>query len=328
MSMITHVTNKSPTGTSVRPNDLNNNKYNKIHKYFSTEAYFVKSGLSALNDSEKNKYSKYLKKAKKTDEDTYINWINAMLPAHLHVNILTRDLSDGVVLLKLLEKGKIGCVNWKKAREKVRHKFDKLNNCNMVMSLSQLAPFNFSLVGMGGNDIVDGQQKFVSTLLWQLMRYQAVKQISELSFGGKTVTDQDILQWANVTIVRNQDAQSKQISSFKDRRLTTCIFYTELLAAIRPNDVDMTLLSYDVRPLVNNRVDDKFRNERIDNARLAMSYVRKFGGDLFVLPEHLCMMDAKAVLSMFAAIMTVGMTDNAYTGTKSNKRVNDALLGY
>jgi len=49
------------------------------------------------------------------------------------------------------------------------------------------------------------------------------------------------------------------------------------------------------------------RYERLDNARLAMSYARKFGSNLFVLPEHLCGMEPKAVLSMFAAIMTVGM---------------------
>jgi len=213
----------------------------------------------------------------------------------------------------------------KKAREKVRHKFDKLNNCNMVMSLSQTSPFNFSLVGMGGNDIVDGHQKFLSTLLWQLMRYNAVKQISELSFGGKNVTDADILQWANLTLVRFEDRKSKPITNFKDRALSTCIFYIELLAAIRPNDVDTSLINYDIRPLVNNRVDDKSRKERIDNARLAMSYTRKFGADLFVLPEHLTAMDSKAVLSMFAGIMTVGMTDQSYNG---KGKISDAIMGY
>ena len=328
MSMITHVTNKLDRGTTVRPSDLQNGKFLKVHKYFSAEAYYTKSGLAALNSQEQAKYKKYLTKTKKSDEDTFINWINAMMPAHLHVNVLTRDLSDGVVLLKLLEKGKPGCVNWKKAREKVRHKFDKLNNCNMVMSLSQQDPFSFSLVGMGGNDIVDGNQKFLSTLLWQLMRYNAVKQISELSFGGKQVTDQDILQWANLTIQRFEDRQSKPISNFKDRVLSTCIFYIELLAAIRPSDVDSSLINYDVKPLVNNRVDDKHRSERVDNARLAMSYARKFGAELFVLPEHLMGMDAKAVLSMFASIMTVGMTDNSYSGKSGDKKVNNAMMGY
>jgi len=276
------------------------------------EAYAVKSGLGPLSSQEQDKYGKYLKKAARDDEDTFVHWINAMLPSHLHVESLIRDLSDGVVLLKLLEKGKPGCVNWKKAREKVRHKFDKLNNCNTVMSLAQADPFGLRLMGMGGNDIVDGHQKFLSTLLWQLMRYFAVKQISDLSFGGKKVTDADILQWANVTIAQYDDRKSKPIGNFKDRTLSTCVFYIELLAAVRPNDVDTSLIHYDVRPLVNNRVNDNMRTERIENARLAMSYARKFGSDLFVLPEHLCGMEPKAVLSMFAAIMTVGMTQKGY----------------
>ena len=113
MSMVTHVTNKLDRGTTVRPSDLTNDKFTKVHRYFSAEAYYTKSGLAALNASEEAKYRKYLQKAKKSDEDTYVNWINAMLPAHLHVNALTRDLSDGVVLL-VVGKAKPGCVNWKK----------------------------------------------------------------------------------------------------------------------------------------------------------------------------------------------------------------------
>jgi len=338
-AMITHVTNKLDRGTTVRPSDLQSGKFSKVHKFFTTEAFETKSGLAALSseDQKSAKYKKYLDPPRASDEATYINWINAMMPHHLHVEFLARDLSDGVVLLKLLEMAKAGCVNWKKGREKVRHKFDKLNNCNMVMSISQQDPFAFSLVGMGGNDIVDGHQKFLSTLLWQLMRYNAVKQISELSFGGKNVTDADILQWANLTIVRFAERESKPLTNFKDRLLTTCIFYLELLAAVRPRDVDTSLIHYDVKPLVNNRVDDKHREHRLDNARLAMSYARKFGAELFVLPEHLYGLDSKAVLSMFAAIMTIGMKDRAYTGSGANsntnggpsqQQLNDAMMGY
>merc|ERR1712154_372938 len=156
----------------------------------------------------------------------------------------------------------------------------------------------------------------------------AVKQISEMSFGGKAVTDQDILQWANVTINQFDEKQSKPIGNFKDRNLTTCIFYIELLAAIRPNDVDTSLINYDVRPLVNNRVQDNQRKKRVENARLAMSYVRKFGADLFVLPEHLCGMEPKAVLSMFAGVMTVGMRDSAYHGQVGDSSIDKAASGH
>jgi len=328
MAMVTHLTNQSDTGTTVRPSDMNRDNFGAVHKYFSAEVYSTKSGLAPLSDAEREKYKKYLTPHKATSEDTFISWINALMPAHLHIDVLARDLSDGVVLLKLLEKGKAGCVNWKKAREKVKHKFDKLNNCNMVMGIARKAPFNLSLVGMGGNDIVDGHQQFLSSLLWQLMRFMATKQISELSFGGKNVTDGDMLQWANLTIVRYEEKQSKPLTNFKDRTLSTCIFYIELLAAVRPDDVDTSLIDYSVRPLVNNRVDDKSEKERIGNARLAMSYLRKFGADLFVLPEHLCAMDSKAVLSMFAGIMTVGMRDTAYSGDGGDKAVNDAMMGY
>lgn len=329
MSMVTHITNKVPTGTTVRGSDLTNSDLQKVHQFFAAEAFSCKSGLAPLSDSEREKYSEYLNAVEKqSEEDTFISWINAMVPAHLHVEILTRDLSDGVVLLKLMEKGKPGCVNWKRAKQKVKHKFDKLNNCNMVMALANKKPFNFSLVGMGGNDIVDGHQMFLATFLWQLMRFMAVKTISELSFGGKNVTDADMLQWANVTIEQFEEKRSRKLGSFKDQKLSTCIFYIELLAAIRPNDVDTSLINYDVRPLVNNRVKDATPMERLANARLAMSYVRKFGADLFVLPEHLCGMEPKAVLSMFAGIMTVGMRDSAYSGGVGDSSIDKAAMGH
>merc|ERR1712176_1484998 len=131
----------------------------------------------------------------------------------------------------------------------------------------------------------------------------------------------------NVTIAQFEDKKSKSIGNFKDRALSTCIFYIELLAAVKPNDVDTSLINYDVRPLVNNRANDNMRRERIDNARLAMSYARKFGSDLFVLPEHLCAMEPKAVLSMFAAVMTVGMSQNAYSA-KGDAKMEDVMMAY
>merc|ERR1719273_2585791 len=150
-------------------------------------------------------------------------------------------------------------------------------------------------------------------------------QRDERQLRGEAVAD--MLQWANVTIDNFEEKRSRKLGSFKDQKLSTCIFYIELLAAIRPNDVDTSLINYDVRPLVNNRVQDNQRKERIENARLAMSYVRKFGADLFVLPEHLCGMEPKAVLSMFAGIMTVGMMDTAYTG-KGDDLMDQAASGH
>ena len=53
--------------------------------------------------------------------------------------------------------------------------------------------------------------------------------------------------------------------------------------------------------------------KRLENARYAMSMTRRLGGELFVMPEDLVCKEAKAVLSVFAAIMTIDMTGPATT---------------
>ena len=45
--------------------------------------------------------------------------------------------------------------------------------------------------------------------------------------------------------------------------------------------------------------------KRLQNARYAMTLARREGAELFVLPEDLIVLEAKAVLSVFAALMTI-----------------------
>ena len=54
---------------------------------------------------------------------------------------------------------------------------------------------------------------------------------------------------------------------------------------------------------------DKQKVERLQNARYVMTLIRKFGGELFIIPYHLCNMENKAILAVFASIMTISMTN-------------------
>jgi len=168
-------------------------------------------------------------------------------------------------------------------------------------------------VGIGGNDIVDGNQKFIRTLLWQLMRYHATKVLSELSFGGKVVTDEDMLEWANKKIKAYQfpnnvdvSLKSEEIKTWKDLNLSNNLFYINLLASINPEWVRYDL-AHSVPPIKDAKqiTADEFANKRIANARYAMTIVRRLGGDLFILVEDLCRVEARAVLSMIASVMTI-----------------------
>jgi len=276
----------------------------KLEWLLAARVFDLNNGLSDLSGDEAKKYRSFLTD-ENHDDDAYLPWLNSQLPPHLKIGNLYRDLSDGIILAHILDRCKRDCINWKKMRTQVRHKFDKNTNCNHVVDVMN-KQFPFSLVGIGGTDIVDGKQMYVHTILWQIMRYQATKKLSELSFGGKEVTDADILKWSKDTHGAYADRKTPTAKSFKDRVLTTALFYLELVAAIgHSEDVNDDLVGWDVQPAANQKEVEQDLEGRMANARYAISLVRMFGGDLFVLPEDLVVMEPKAVLSMYAALMTL-----------------------
>eukprot|EP01083_Nonionella_stella_P021799 60363_1 len=302
-AVLDHVANKLRIKHNLLVEDLLSNN-RKLEELLAARVFDLSNGLAKLSDAEKNKYKSFWTDDNPND-DAYLPWLNSQLPPHLRIGNLYRDLSDGIILAHILERSQRGVINWKKMRKQVRHKFDKVANCNYVYDVMK-GKFPFHLVGIAGPDIVDGQQKYIHTILWQIMRYQATKKLSELSFGGKEVTDNDILKWSKDTHALLDNKRTETAKSFRDRWLTTCVFYLELLKVItRPDDaVKDELVNYDLRPMQNSS-DTAQMSERLANARYAISVIRMYGGDVFVLPEDLVQMEPKAVLSVYAAIMTV-----------------------
>ena len=293
--------------TNIEPQDLVDGNI-KLEELLAAKIFDVKNGLSPLNDQERKKYRAFWSDDN-PDDDAFLPWLNSMLPPHLQISNLYRDLADGIVLAKILEACKPGCIKWKKMREKCRHKFDKVNNCNYVTDVMK-KDFGFSLVGIGGSDITDGTQKYIHTILWQIMRFHATKALSDLSFGGKMVKDEDILKWAKSTHSKLAgDRRVKPPKNFSDRSLTTAVFYIELIKVLDSALVKDEYVHYDLEPMAHTAKLDKKGKERLDNARYAIANIRKLGGELFVMPEDLICMEPKAVLSVFAALMTIGYTE-------------------
>mmetsp|Transcript_2129 Transcript_2129/g.3441 ORF Transcript_2129/g.3441 Transcript_2129/m.3441 type:complete len:934 (-) Transcript_2129:311-3112(-) len=298
--MLSHIQNKMGIQHNLEIEDLLDGNP-KLEELLAARVFDLNNGLSKLSADEQNKYKAFWTDDNPND-DAFLPWLNSQLPPHLRIGNLYRDLSDGIILAHILERSQRGVINWKKMRKQIRHKFDKVANCNYVYDVMK-QKFPFSLVGMAGPDIVDGQQKYIHSILWQIMRYQATKKLSELSFGGKEVTDDDILKWSKETHAKLQEKRTATARGFRDRTLTTCLFYAELMKAIGVEIKD-DIINWGVPPL-QSQSDDNQMKERVDNARYVISLIRMHGGDVFILPEDLVIMDQKAVLSVYAAIMTV-----------------------
>ena len=96
------------------------------------------------------------------------------------------------------------------------------------------------MVGIQGSDIVDGTKTLVLGLVWQLMRLSINQTLASISKGGKGVTDQDMVRWANDKV--KQGGKSSTMRSFKDPSLSNAVFFLDLLNAVKPGYVDYGLV--------------------------------------------------------------------------------------
>jgi plastin-1 len=167
-------------------------------------------------------------------------WMNS-LGVEPFVSNLFDDLTDGLILLQAMDKVHVGCVEWKKVNKApVTSKFKKVENCNYATVIGK--SMKFSLVGIQGSDIFDGNKKLTLALVWQLMREHVVQTLKSLAQNGKDITDSDMINWANTTV--KNAGKSGQMSGFKDQMLHDSVFFLDLLNCIKPGIVNVELVSY------------------------------------------------------------------------------------
>ena len=225
------------------------------------------------------------------EERAFRMWMNSLGVKKLYVNNLFSDAVDGLVLLKVIDKIEPGSVKWKKKVErKPNNRFKKLSNTNYAVDLGK--QMKLHLVGIGGSDITDRNKKLILGFVWQLMRYHLLKFLSSLSGDGKPVEDKDVLNWCNTTIQNSNLPKKPQIKSFSDEALGTGIYFIYLVGA-----VEEQIVNWD---LVTDGTNDE---EKLLNARYAISLARKMGAIVFMLPEDIVEVRNKMCMTFCAAVM-------------------------
>jgi len=266
----------------------------KLNLAFTAAIFNQCPGLDPLSQEE-------LEKAGLMDDDfgdsreerAFRMWINSLHLDGVYINSLFEDCKDGIALLKVMDAVEPGCVSWKNVEMKPGNKFKKVSNCNYAVVIGK--QLKFSLVGIGGSDIVDGNKKLLLALVWQLMRMHTLKflaQVQAKKFGGKEVTDQMIIDWANQLVTSK--GRSSKMESFKDATLRSGIFFLDLLWAVEPRIINADFLT----------PGDTAENALL-NAKYAISVARKLGAVIFALPEDLVDVKPKMVMTFICAIMSV-----------------------
>lgn len=137
------------------------------------------------------------------------------------------------------------------------------------------------------------------------MRFYILNFLKGLSVGGKEVTDQDIINWANNKVAAS--GKPGAISTgFKDKHIANGRFLIDLL-----NACDSRSINYDY--VTPGETDQ----QKQDNAKYAIGCARKMGCTVFLLWEDIVEVQPKMIMTFVAAIMQQFGSDAPRTAASS-----------
>ena len=103
-----------------------------------------------------------------------------------------------------------------------------------------------------------------------------------------------VLEWVNQKL--KATGKTTRIRSFRDLNITSSHPVLDLIDAIKPQSVDYGL--------VHEGLQDE---DRLANARYAISMARKIGAKVYLLPEDMTEANPKMVMTAFACLMARGL---------------------
>ncbi|CAK7906451.1 fimbrin [[Candida] anglica] len=268
----------------------------KLNLAFVAHLFNTHPGLDPIEESEKPEIEEFDAEGER-EARVFTLWLNS-LDVDPPVVSLFEDLKDGLVLLQAFEKVMPGTVSVKHINKKPASgelsRFKALENTNYAVEIGKAN--RFSLVGIEGSDIVDGNKLLTLGLIWQVMRRNITETLASLGQGSNSnLSDSDILKWANAHVSRGGSG-SGTVRSFKDSSLSTGVWLLDVLNGIKPGYVDYDLVYQG--PNISEE-------EKYANARLAISIARKLGALIWLVPEDINEVRSRLILSFVGSLMCV-----------------------
>ncbi|XP_037938774.1 plastin-3 isoform X1 [Teleopsis dalmanni] len=231
------------------------------------------------------------------EEKTYRNWMNSM-GVSPHVNWLYSDLADGLVIFQLFDIIKPGIVTWSRVHKRftpLRKFMEKLENCNYAVDLGK--QLKFSLVGIAGQDLNDGNATLTLALIWQLMRAYTLSILSRLANTGNPIIEKEIVQWVNNKLA--EAGKQSSLKNFNDPAIADGKIVIDLIDSIKEGSINYDLVR------TGGTEDDN-----LANAKYAISMARKIGARVYALPEDITEVKPKMVMTVFACMMALDYIPN------------------
>lgn len=257
----------------------------KLNLAFVANLFNTHPGLDPITEEEKLEVEDFDAEGER-EARVFTLWLNS-LDVQPAVNSLFDDLRDGTILLQAYDKVIPGSVNWRHANKPPASggemmRFKAVENTNYAIELGKY--HGFSLVGVQGADITDGQRTLTLGLVWQLMRRDITRTLSTLAqrMGKREITDAEMIRWAND--MSKSGGRTSSIRSFKDQSIGTGVFLLDVLNGMKSSYVDYDLVT-------PGRTDD----EAYGNAKLSISIARKMGATIWLVPEDICQVRSRLV---------------------------------
>ncbi|KAF2457454.1 putative actin-bundling protein Sac6 [Lineolata rhizophorae] len=265
----------------------------KLNLAFVANLFNTHPGLDPITEEEKADIEDFDAEGER-EARVFTLWLNSLDVQPTVVSFFD-DLRDGTILLQAYDKVIPGSVNWRHVNKPPAHggelmRFKALENTNYAVELGKQNAF--SLPGIQGADITDGQRTLTLGLVWQLMRKDIVSTLGQLArrLGKREIADADMVKWANDT--SRKGGRSSSIRSFKDSSLGSGIFLLDVLNGMKSSYVDYDLVA-------PGRTDE----EAYMNAKLAISIARKMGATIWLVPEDICQVRSRLITSFIGSLM-------------------------
>ncbi|KAL5333472.1 calponin homology domain-containing protein [Aspergillus crustosus] len=265
----------------------------KLNLAFVANLFNTIPGLDPITEEEKLDVEDFDAEGER-EARVFTLWLNS-LDVQPAVNSLFDDLRDGTILMQAYDKVIPGSVNWRHVNKtpasgQEMMKFKAVENTNYAIELGK--HHGFSLVGVQGADITDGQRTLTLGLVWQLMRRDITNTLSSLAsrLGKREITDSEMIKWAND--MSRKGGRNSSIRSFKDQSIGSGVFLLDVLNGIKASYVDYDL----VTPGQNDE-------QAYANAKLSISIARKLGATIWLVPEDICQVRSRLVTTFIGSLM-------------------------
>ncbi|KAL2783019.1 calponin homology domain-containing protein [Aspergillus keveii] len=265
----------------------------KLNLAFVANLFNTIPGLDPITEEEKLEVEDFDAEGER-EARVFTLWLNS-LDVQPAVNSLFDDLRDGTILMQAYDKVIPGSVNWRHVNKppasgQEMMRFKAVENTNYAIELGK--HHGFSLVGVQGADITDGQRTLTLGLVWQLMRRDITNTLSSLAsrLGKREITDSEMIKWAND--MSRKGGRGSSIRSFKDQSIGTGVFLLDVLSGIKASYVDYDLVT-------PGQTDE----QAYANAKLSISIARKLGATIWLVPEDICQVRSRLVTTFIGSLM-------------------------